>query len=65
MGNNDDIFIEGFWLAIQELVLHHNEPTMALDIIRNCGFGYSECLKAQKKSGFENEKMIAFLKDLK
>lgn len=63
--NKETEFLAGFWTAIQELVISHNLPSVALDIIRNSGYEYKECYEIQVQSGYENDQMMKFIEPLK
>lgn len=66
MNTNKEIeFLEGFWVPIQELVINHDLPSIALDIIRKSGYECKECFEVQVRSGYENDRMMKFIQTLK
>lgn len=52
---NED-FISGVLFAVQELILTHDQPTMAEGIMRGAG-SEKDFIKAQKETGYKTRKM--------
>jgi len=52
---------DGIWLCIQELVVAHDQPTIAADILRTCGIAKAEAMQIQGRHGCFNEQISGFI----
>lgn len=57
---NED-FNRGIWTSVQFLVISHNMPELAKQLIKEAGLSGAECLWCQAQTEFEDEKMYEFL----
>lgn len=57
----DETFVDGIWFSVQHLVLVQDKPSIAADIISESGISKEECIKAQLRSGYMNERMKEFI----
>ena len=51
----------GIWIAVQFLVISHNETELAKQLIKESGLSKENCLISQKQSDFENDIMFEFI----
>ena len=59
----DKKFIDGIWFSVQYLVLQHDQPTMAIDLVKESGLSRKDCVNAQKRSGYRMKDMMKFIDD--
>lgn len=57
-------FNEGVWYAVQHLVLEEDEPTLARDLLKTMNVEQKEWSAIQYVTGYQNDKMIKFLKSI-
>lgn len=54
----------GIWIAVQFLVISHNETELAKQLINECGLSKEECFLCQMQSEFENDVMYEFINEI-
>lgn len=54
-------FVDGFLSACQGLALSHGRPELAEDLMQGSNLTREELLRAQSRSGFEDEQMISII----
>lgn len=59
----DKKFIDGIWFSVQYLVLQQDQPTMAIDLVKESGLSRKDCVNAQKRSGYRMKDMMKFIED--
>lgn len=52
MTGDDKSFYQGFAMVIAAIIREHNQPTMAVDIMRGCGVTVEQ-LRAAKVDGYD------------
>lgn len=54
----------GIWIAVQFLVISHNETELARQLVKETGLSKENCFMAQMQSDFENETMYEFINSI-
>lgn len=57
-------FVDGFFYAVQQLVIHRNETILAEDLILESGITEEEFLKANEECGYEKDRMEEFITEV-
>lgn len=55
--------IDGIIYSAQYLVLTRDYPLFAIELIKESGFSKKECIEAQKRTGYEDAKMIKVINE--
>lgn len=63
MKTTEKHFLCGVVFAVQHLVLNHDEPSFAREIVESTGYPRDGFVAAQKHSDFCNDKMLAFFNE--
>lgn len=56
-------FLDGVWFAIQYLVVHFDQPTIAKEVARDANIDRRRAMFLQMVSAYEDTKMIKFIKN--
>lgn len=60
----NDRYTDGLLYAVQQLVMFADQPSLAADyLMLESNLPMDDFIRAQKRSGYENEKMIPFIKE--
>lgn len=54
----------GIWIAVQFLVISHNETELAKQLIKEAGLSKENCFMSQMQSDFENDTMYKFISSI-
>lgn len=54
----------GIWIAVQFLVISHNETELAKQLINEAGLSKEECFLCQMQSNFEDVIMYEFINNI-
>lgn len=54
----------GIWIAVQFLVVSHNETELARQLIKETGLSKENCFMSQMQSDFENDIMYEFINSI-